>query len=91
MSLMPVAVVETWFRRSGSGTEPLRWFCGACGEVVVEERAWVASDTVAVAEQLAALAFRVHDGQVIEYQRYAALAEALHATALTPEDEVLAR
>jgi hypothetical protein len=89
MSLVPVAVVESWLRTSGSDAEPLRWFCGARGEVVVEERAWRASiDSIEVGEHIAAAVFHVRDGRVIEYQRFGALAEALNATALTPDDEL---
>lgn len=89
MSLVPVAVVESWLRTSGSDAEPLRWFCGARGEVVVEQRAWRAlPDQLTVGEQLAASVFHVRDGRVIEYQRFGALAEALRATALTPDDEL---
>ena len=90
MSILSVAVVEHWLR--GSDAEALRWFASSRGDVVVEQRAWQAApDSIVVDEQLAAAVFHVRDGRIIEHTRYAALDEALRATALTPDDEVLAR
>jgi hypothetical protein len=91
MQLMPVAVVETWLRCTGSDAEPLRWFCGARGDVVVEQRAWrVGPDSIVVGEQLAASVFHVRDGRVVEWQRFDALAEAMRVSGVTLDDEVLA-
>lgn len=89
MQLMPVSIVESWLRCGGSDAEPLRWFCGARGDVVVEQRAWrVGPDSIVVDEQLAASVFHVREGRVVEHQQFAALEEALHATGITTDDEV---
>lgn len=92
MQLLPVAVVENWFRHSGTAAEPLRWFCSDSGEVVVEERGWrVMPDALVVGEQIVASAFSVRDGQVVHREVFAALDEALAASRLTTDDEVLQR
>lgn len=90
MSVMPVAIVESWLRCSGSDAEPLRFFCSAAGDVVVEQRAWcVSPDSLTVREQLATLLFHVRDGRVVDHERYDELAEALRAACATADDEVL--
>jgi hypothetical protein len=79
MTFMPLAVVESWLTRAGSSAKVLRWFCGAQGTVVIEQRT----------DRIIASAFTVRDGRVIRCQRFAALPEALAAAALTDDDEVI--
>jgi hypothetical protein len=81
MTLMPLAVVDSWLARSGSSTEVLRWFCGTRGTVVIEERA----------DRIVASAFTVRHGEVVRFERFDALPEALAAAALTDDDEVIHR
>jgi len=97
-------VVRQWFRRGGFNAEPLRWFCGARGPVVVEQRGrwftpeavtvedsgrWIIPDTTS--ERIVASAFSVVAGRVVRYQRFDKLHEALVATHLSDDDEVLLR
>lgn len=85
MTWLPLAIAERWQRamdaRDNLTTESLRWFCGANGSVVIEQRE---SD-----DRIYASAFRVVAGRVVRYQRFAALPEALAAVALTDDDEVV--
>ena len=84
MTWLPLAIAERWQRaidaRDNTSTEPLRWFCGANGEVVIEQRE---SD-----DRIYASAFRVVAGRVVRYQRFAALPDALRAASLSDDDEV---
>ncbi len=79
MTFMPLVAVESWLARSGSSAEVLRWFCGAQGTVVIEQRV----------DRIPASAFTVRDGRVVRIQRFEALPEALAAAALTDDDEVI--
>lgn len=81
-------VLRRWVGRAGFTAEPLRWFCGAHGEVVVEQRGrWVLPD--ATTERIVAASFRVLGGRVVRYQRFYELRDALAASALTDDDEVV--
>ena len=81
-------VLRQWLQRAGFTAEPLRWFCGARGDVVIEQRGrWVLPETTS--ERIVASSFGVIGGRVIRYQRFDELAEALVATRLSDEDEVL--
>lgn len=87
-------VLSEWLTRSGFSAETLRWFCGADGDVVVEQDArWV--DTATGVEQgRARLAsqFVVRGAQVAKYVRHdEGLASALAAAALAESDEVTGR
>lgn len=96
------AALRQWFRRGGLTAEPLRWFCGSRGFVVVEQRGcWFSPEAVTVedsgrwfipdtsSERIVASAFCVVAGRIVRYQRFDDLREALAATALTDDDEVL--
>ncbi len=81
-------VLRQWLGRAGFVAEPLRWFCGRGGTVVVEQRGrWVIPE--ATSERVVASAFRVVGGRVVRYQRFDELDEALVEMALTADDEVL--
>ncbi|HEY5928475.1 MAG TPA: hypothetical protein VIV11_42605, partial [Kofleriaceae bacterium] len=82
--------------------EPLRYFVGKQGKVVVEQRGrwftpravtvedsgrWIIPDTTS--ERIVASAFSVLAGRVVRYQRFDHLHDALMATALSDDDEVL--
>lgn len=72
----------------GFTPEPLRWFCGPPGLVVVEQLGcWLFPTTT---ERWIASAFRVFNGRVVRYQQFAELPQALAAASLTDDDEVLA-
>jgi hypothetical protein len=96
--------VRQWFRRGGFNAEPLRFFCGPRGQVVVEQRGrWFSPEAVTVedsgrwfipdttSERVVASVFCVVAGRVVRYQRFDGLREALAATSLTDDDEVLLR
>lgn len=98
------AVLRQWFRRGGLTAEPLRWFCGSRGFVVVEQRGrWFSPEAVTVedsgrwfipdttSERIVATAFSVLAGRVVRYQRFEKLRDALAATQLSDDDEVLGR
>jgi hypothetical protein len=81
-------VLRQWVFRAGFTAEPLRWFCGAHGEVVVEQRGrWVLPDVTT--ERIVAASFRIVAGRVVRYQRFDKLHDALAACALTDDDEVV--
>lgn len=85
-------VMQAWFARAGFSAEVLRWFCGAHGVVVVEQRGrWHLPDALAASERIVASAFRVQAGRVVRYQRFDALDEALAASALDEQHEVIVR
>ena len=94
--------LRRWFRRGGLSAEPIRWFCDSRGHVVVEQRGrWFTPEAVTVEdsgrwfipdtthERIVATAFSVVAGRVVRYQRFEKLADALTATKLTDDDEVL--
>lgn len=84
MHFLALTVVEQWLARGGFTAEPLRWFCGAAGQVVVEQRGqWGAG------EHIVAYAFRVVNGRVARYQRFDELHAALATVSLSDDDEVL--
>src|SRR6185503_2598952 len=81
--------VRQWFARGGFAAEPLRWFCGSRGNVVVEQRGrwlqpealtvedsgrWILPDTLR--ERIVASAFSVLAGRVVRYQRFDQLRDA---------------
>jgi hypothetical protein len=85
MTWLPLAVAVRWQAaidaRDNLTTEPLRWFCGADGSVVIEQRE---ND-----DRIYASAFRVVAGRVVRYQRFSALPDALRAASLSDDDEVV--
>lgn len=85
-------LLRQWVARAGFSAEVLRWFCGAQGTVVVEQRGrWFLPDAIAASEHIVASAFTVRHGRVVRFQRFDALSEALAASALTDDDEVIHR
>src|SRR5690242_19522494 len=69
-------VLRQWLGRAGYTAEPLRWFCGRGGNVVVEQRGrWEIPE--ARSERVVASAFRVVGSRVVRYQRFDDLREAL--------------
>jgi len=94
--------LKRWFRRGGLHAEPIRWFCDSRGHVVVEQRGrWFTPEAVTVedsgrwfipdttSERIVATAFSVVAGRIVRYQRFEKLADALTATKLSDDDEVL--
>lgn len=86
-------VLSQWVGRAGFSSEPLRWFCGGDGTVVVEQDArWV--DVTTGAERgraVLASQFRVHGARVTQYARHEDLDTALLAAGLRATDEVVGR
>jgi hypothetical protein len=72
----------------GFSAEPLRWFCGPPGLVVVEQLGCWMSPPIAT-ERVVASAFRIFNGRIVRYRRFDELPEALAATSLSDDDEVL--
>lgn len=94
--------LRQWLARGGLSAEPVRWFCGPRGRVVVEQRGrWFAPERVTVEdsgrwlipdndnERTVAAAFWLLGGRVVRYQRFDELREALTYVQLTDDDEVL--
>lgn len=85
-------LLHMWINRAGFSAEVLRWFCGAHGVVVVEQRGrWHLPDAFAASERIVASAFRVQAGRVVRYQRFDELSEALRAVHLDEQHEVIHR
>jgi hypothetical protein len=86
-------VLAEWMARAGFSAEPLRWFCGADGRVVVEHQArW--ADPATNAERgraIVASQFAVRDMTVAYYQRHDTLNGALAGAGLTVDAEVTRR
>lgn len=84
-------VLAAWMERAGFSAEPLRWFCGADGNVVVEQAArWVDPATQADRGQArVASHFRVDGGCITRYARHEDLEFALAAAGLDEGDEVM--
>src|SRR5688500_18263632 len=81
----PRSVLSEWLGRSGFSGQPVRWFCGGDGLVVVElDARW--RDPVTGAPQQSfriGSLFRVADGRVARYERFDdGLAPALAAAGL---------
>jgi hypothetical protein len=83
-------LLQTWITRGGFTAEALRWFCGAHGIVVVEQRGrWHLPDASGPSERIVASAFRVYRGRVVRYQRFDELNQALAAVSLDEQHEVI--
>lgn len=85
-------VLSEWLTRAGFSAEPLRWFCGADGRVVVEQDAWWVDIATGADQGRARLASRFHvdEGRVASYTRHDdGLGVALHAAGLDDGDEVV--
>lgn len=70
--LMDRMVLGQWLARAGFESQPLRWFCGADGRVVVEQQAqWRDVATGDPQDRLViGSEFVVHEGRVIRYVRH---------------------
>jgi hypothetical protein len=83
--MMDRSVLGQWLTRAGFESQPLRWFCGADGRVVLEQQAqW---HDVATGESQDRLIigseFLVRDGRVVRYARHdSGVAAALTAATL---------
>jgi len=86
-------LLEQWLARAGFRAEPVRWFCGANEQVVVEQIAqWSAPDASGASPpKRVSSSFTVRDERVARFQRFDELALALRAAGMGVEDEVLAR
>jgi SnoaL-like protein len=83
-------LLRQWIARAGYSAEPLRWFCGPKGVVVVEQRGrWSVPNTLTTSERIVASTFTVRAGRVVRFERFDALPDALAAAALTDDDEVI--
>lgn len=87
-------VLSEWLTRAGFSAEPLRWFCGSDGRVVVEQDArWV--DVTTGEEQgrgRVASQFLVDRDRIAKYVRHDdGLPPALTAARLGDSDEVTER
>ena len=79
----PRAVLSEWLARSGFSSEPVRWFCGGAGLVVVEQQArWHDPATGAAQDsfRIGSL-FEVSGGRVARYERFDAGVDAALAAA----------
>lgn len=91
---MPRHELGAWMVRSGFTAEPLRWFCGGNGTVVVEQDArWVDRETgQGRGRAVVASRFRVDDDVVSRVVRHdEGLQAALDSAGLASADEVLDR
>ncbi len=87
-------VLSEWLTRAGFSAEPLRWFCGGDGSIVVEQDArWI--DVATGNEQgraRVASQFLVHQNRIARYvQHDDGLLPALTAAGLGADDEVTER
>lgn len=88
------SVLAAWLSRAGFSAEPLRWFCGADGSVVVEQDARWSDPATGEARGHARLASRfvIDDARVARYVRHDdGLQPALDAAGLNARDEVTER
>jgi hypothetical protein len=88
----PRSVLSEWLGRSGFSSQPIRWFCGGDGLVVVEQEAtWrdPATGQPQDSFRIGSL-FRVDGGRVARYERFDdGVAAALAAAGLDADrDEV---
>ena len=78
------ALLREWLAHAGIQLQPLRWFSGADGAVVVEQNArWNGGDSLRLASS-----FLVAGGVLTRFFRHDDLAAALAATRLRMADEV---
>ncbi|AGZ42157.1 nuclear transport factor 2 family protein [Actinoplanes friuliensis] len=90
----PRAILSEWLGRSGFSSDPVRWFCGGDGRVVVEQQArWTDPATGAAQDSFRIGSFfRVTGGRVAAYERFdAGVAAALTAAGLDPERDEATR
>lgn len=89
----PRRALSEWLARSGFSATARRWYCGADGQVVVEQDArW--TDRVSDTEQSRAVVvsrFLIEAGRVSRYARHDDLDDALRAAGLGPDAQVTAR
>jgi hypothetical protein len=83
------AVLRDWIGRAGIRLEPRRWFASPAELVVEQVATWRGPDGAVTDPQFIASSFTVENASVMRTIRYGSLEEALAATGLTLEDEVL--
>jgi hypothetical protein len=83
-------MLADWMGRAGFSAAALRWFCGAVGNVVVEQDGrWSDPATgTELGRARVASHFAVSAGTVARYQRFDNLATALASAGLSLDDEV---
>jgi hypothetical protein len=86
-------VLAPWMARAGFSATPLRWFCGADGQVVVEQDAtWIDPATGEERGHAVVASHVTVDGDVVtRYQRHEGLGPALAAAGMRESDEVTVR
>jgi len=83
-------VLRAWARGAGVVLEPVRWFCGARGDVLVGQRAtWPDGAGRRTAPVEVATRFTVARGCIGRIDRHPDLAAALAASGLSEADEVV--
>jgi hypothetical protein len=92
--LMDRSVLAQWLARAGFESQPLRWFCGADGRVVVEQQAqW--HHVVTGKPQgrlLIGSEFLTRAGRVVRYVRHdSGVADALVTARLEEQRDLVAR
>lgn len=90
--LMDRSVLSQWLARAGFESRTVRWFCGADGCVVVEQRAeWHHVATGEPQDRLTiGSEFVVRDGQVARYVRHdSGVADALIAAGLDEQRDLV--
>lgn len=71
-----LAALREWFGRAGFSAQPIRWYCGGDGHVVVEQQAaW--RDRDGEVGGVIASAYVVRDGRIQRFERFDELATAL--------------
>ncbi len=85
-------VLRAWAASAGARLEPVRWFCGPDGRVVVDQRAtWPDGSGRRTAPLEVATAFTVAGGRIGRIDRHPDLPTALAAAGLELADEVPGR
>lgn len=81
-------VLRQWTVGAGATLEPVRWFCGAGDDVVVEQAAKWPSEGVRTDPLVVATSFTVQEGVISRVARHDDLALALADGAVAWHDEV---
>jgi hypothetical protein len=90
--LMDRRVLGEWLGRAGFSSEPLRWFCGGDGRVVVEQSGrWrdVATGDLQ-GQRIIGSEFTVREGQVVRFVRHdSGVSDALAAAGLDEQRDLV--
>jgi len=85
-------LLSEWLARAGFSSEPLRWFCGGDGQVVVEQAGrWCDVATGDLQSQrIISSEFTVREGQVVRFVRqHSGLTDALAAARLQEQRDLV--